>query len=74
MTVLSFRTGTYARNIYLYGDVSGTRFSNIPTEYVEPVKQYAATNFSDNQIQNALTQGWIAQQEFDDTMAYKPVA
>jgi len=68
--ILNFRTSTYARNIYLYGN---TTFSAIPTEYVEPVKQYAAVTFSITQIDNALTQGWITQQEYDDTIAYIPV-
>lgn len=66
--VYSFRTSTYARNIYLYGTTS---FDSIPAEYHEPVKQYAAANFTDEQIQTALTNLWISQTEFDETMAYK---
>jgi hypothetical protein len=66
--IYAFRTGTYSRNIYLYGN---TTFAAIPVEYHEPVKQYAATNFSDEQIANALYRGWITQEEYDQTMAYK---
>ncbi|MED1948999.1 hypothetical protein [Brevibacillus centrosporus] len=52
----------------------------IPAEYHEPVKQHAATNFTvepyaraDNrtrQIDLALTNGWITQDERDQTVAY----
>lgn len=68
MAVYAFRTGTYARNIYLYGN---SRFEDIPQEYHQPVKQHAAAHFTNDQIDNALTQGWITQSEYDETMAYK---
>jgi hypothetical protein len=75
MAVLTFRTNTYARNIYLYGSTSGTRLTNIPAEYVEPVKKAAAATFSVEQIDNTLSQEWITQTEYDETMAIKyPVA
>jgi hypothetical protein len=74
MAIYSFRTSTYARNIYLYGDVSGTRLTTIPAEYVEPVKQYAANTFSREQIDNAHLKGWITDQEYADTLAYIPAA
>lgn len=70
MAVLNFRTSTYARNIYLYGT---TTFAAIPTEYIEPVKQYAGEAFTKGQLDNALAQGWINQQEYDETIAYIPV-
>lgn len=66
--VLAFRTSTYARNIYLYGTYT---FAQLPTEYVEPVKQYAAATFSLSQIDNALASEYISQQEYDDTIAYR---
>ncbi|PYI57009.1 hypothetical protein [Paenibacillus flagellatus] len=66
MPIYAFRTNTYARNIYLYGTQS---FADIPAAYVQPVKQYAAETFTVAQIDNALEQGWITQQEYDDTMA-----
>lgn len=68
MAVYAFRTGTYARNIYLYGQTS---FDAIPFEYHEPVKQYAAENFSDEQIQTARENLWISETEYEQTMAYK---
>lgn len=70
MAVYSFRTGPYARNIYLYGT---QKFTDIPAEYVEPVKQYAATNYTNVQITEALNSVFITQQEYDDTLAYKVV-
>lgn len=66
MTVQSFLTGTYARNIY----IGGTRsFSTIPAEYHTPVKQYAADNFTRGQIDNALFMNYITTQEYDETIA-----
>jgi hypothetical protein len=72
---------SYARAIYLDGT---KRFSDIRAEYVIPVKQYAATGvvngahyplafngYTDEQLTNALTQGWISQQEYDETIAYR---
>lgn len=69
MSVLSFRTSTYARNVYIYGT---TKLADIPVEYYVPVEQYAATNFRLDQIDNALAQGWITQQEYDETLSYRP--
>jgi len=68
MAVYSFLVRAYARDIYLYGN---RHFSDIRREYVEPVKQYVAQTFSQEQIGNALAQGWITQQEYEETMAYK---
>lgn len=75
MAIYTFRTNTYARNIYLYGTERLTArdgFGGIPTEYYIPVEQKAAELYTNEQIQNALTQGWINQQEYDETMTYKP--
>jgi len=70
MPVLPFRTSTFTRNIYLYGN---TLFTEIPVEYVEPVKEYAAITYSRLQIDCALNKGWITQQEYDETIAYIPL-
>lgn len=77
MPVYSFRTSNYARNIYIYGV---TKFSDIDPEYLVPVKQYAAANYTiapyateDNrtrQIDLALNNGWITQEERDETVSY----
>jgi hypothetical protein len=68
--IYAFRTSTYARDIYLYGNRT---LQQVPEEYVQPVKQYAADTFSNEQIMNALTNGWITQSEYNDTMALKAV-
>jgi predicted DNA-binding ArsR family transcriptional regulator len=68
--ILSFRTSTYARSIYIFGT---DRLANIPSEYVEPVKQYSAKNYTREQIDNALAQGWITQEEYDQTITYPQV-
>lgn len=80
MPIYSFLVGSYAREIYLYGNRT---FANINQAYVEPVKLYAATGYFNGQptvnftgfsvpeIDNALAKGWITQQEYDDTIALK---
>lgn len=65
MAVYSFRVGPYARSIYIYG--SGT-FATTPTEYHQPVKQYASDNFTPWEIDEALRKGYITQQEYDETV------
>lgn len=77
MAVYSFRTGVYARNIYLYGNERFTArdgFNGIAEEYHEPVKQYAAKNFTLIETDNALFQTWITQEEYDGTIAYRTEA
>lgn len=69
MAVYSFRVGPYARSIYLYGSES---FVTIPTEYHQPVKEYAAQNFTPYQIDQALANGYITQQEYDETILLIP--
>lgn len=59
----------YAKAIYLDGT---KRFADIRADYVSYVKQYAADNYTLAQIDNALAQGWITQQEYDDTIALRP--
>ena len=65
--VIGFRTSTYARNVYLYGN---TTLTAIPSDYYIPVEQYAAATFSLSQIDNALARGWITQAQHDETVAY----
>lgn len=68
MTLLSFRTSTYARNIYTFGS---TTFDSIPTEYHEAVKQYGASTYTDELIKDAYDKLYINEQECNETMAYK---
>jgi hypothetical protein len=67
LRILPFRTSSYARSIYSLGTLTLTA---IPAEYYIPVEQYAAANYTTSQIDNALAQGWITQDQYDETMAY----
>jgi ribulose bisphosphate carboxylase small subunit len=58
----------YAKAIYIDGT---KKFSDIRPEYDPYVKQYAVNNYTQEQIDNALAQGWITQTEYDDTMSYR---
>jgi hypothetical protein len=66
MAINNLLVKAYAVNIFKYGNRA---FSTIPTEYVEPVKQYAATNFTLQEIDNALEKGYITEQEYTETLA-----
>jgi len=73
MAVHPLLTKQYAKSIYQYGTRRFTdrdEYEGIPTEYHEPVKQYAAANFTLELIDNALDQTWINQTEYDETIAY----
>jgi hypothetical protein len=74
MAVYSFRTGIFARDIYLYGNQRFTArdgFNGIPLEYHIPVKQYAAKNFTLLETDKALANNWINQQEYDETITLR---
>jgi hypothetical protein len=61
-------TRGYAFSIY----IDGVRtFAATNATYHVEIKTYAAGNFTEAQIINALTMGWITQVEFDETMAIK---
>ncbi|KKC45822.1 hypothetical protein VE23_25205 [Paenibacillus sp. D9] len=67
--ILSFLVGSYARDIFLYGNRT---FPSIKPDYVQPVKQYAAATYSYDQVDNALSRGWITAQEHAHTTALMP--
>jgi hypothetical protein len=72
MTVYTFRIGPYARDIYIFGTKRFTERDGYPAinpEYIQPVKEYAAKNYTQSQIDNALARTWINQQEYDETCA-----
>jgi hypothetical protein len=74
--IYAFRTSTYVRSIYLYGTERFTArdgYNGIDPQYIPYVKDYAAKNYTKAQIDNALIQGWINQQEYDETIALIPV-
>jgi predicted RNA-binding protein associated with RNAse of E/G family len=59
----------YAIDIYIYGSRT---LANIPTDYYIPVEQYAATTFTADELQTALANGWITQQQYTETESYIP--
>ena len=77
MTVLGFRTTNYAVCIYVHGT---QRIANIPSEYHEPVKKYAAEKYTiehyapennrTKQLDIALANGYITAVEYDETIEY----
>lgn len=84
MPILNFQVSTYARNIYLLGVTTLNYVQTNFPNYYEPVERYAATGivnnvhypstfngYTDAQLNNALTQGWITQQEYNETISYR---
>jgi cation diffusion facilitator CzcD-associated flavoprotein CzcO len=87
MTIYGFRVSTYANAVYVFGSNRLTArdgFTGVPASYYGPVEIFAATGkvngvqyipnftgYTDNQLSIALASGWINQQEYDETMAYK---
>jgi hypothetical protein len=68
MAIVTSLVKAYARAIYLDGT---KKFSEIFPDYAEPVKKYAVLTYSTEQIDNALTQGWVTKEEYDETLAYR---
>ena len=66
MTILML-TRQYAVCVYIYGTRA---FSTVHVDYREAVKRYAAENYSLTQIDEALTKGYITEQEHAETIAY----
>jgi hypothetical protein len=74
LLILPFMVSSYADAVYKYGTFRLTERDGYPgvvATYREPVKQYAAENYTEVQIDNALSKGWITQQEYDETMELK---
>ena len=77
MAILSYRVGIFARDIYLYGNQRFTArdgYTGIPEEYHQPVKEYAAKNFTLYETDKALNLTWITQQEYDETVILRTEA
>jgi len=74
MAVFAPLVSQYSVNTYLTGKQRFTArdgYTGVPTSYVDPVKGYAAKNFYIDDLDTAKGQGWINQQEYDETMALK---
>ena len=63
-------TRQYAVCVYIYGTRA---FSTVHVDYREAVKRYAAGNYSQTQIDEALAKGYITEQEYVETIAYTQV-
>lgn len=62
---------SYATNVYLAGRNTLGNIGATRPEYVQPVMLHAAKNYFIEDIDNALTRGWITTQEHADTLALK---
>lgn len=67
MAVVQILVKQYAVCVYQYGT---RKLSAVNEAYVEPVKQYAAENYSLTVIDNALVKEYISEQEYQETIAY----
>jgi len=71
MAVNPLLVRSYATNVYLAGTNSFANIAATRPDYVQPVKQYAADKYYIDDIDNALTKGWITPEEHADTLALK---
>jgi hypothetical protein len=74
MAVYSFYTIMYTKQIYLAGSQRFTArdgCTGINEEYHTPVKEYAAANLMDYEIEFAKEQGYINETEYAETMSIK---
>lgn len=60
-------TKQYAVCVYVHGT---RKFETVVVDYHEPVKKYAADNYTLEQIDNALVKGYITESEYLETMKY----
>lgn len=74
MTVNTILVKSYATNVYLTGSNSLTNIGTTRPEYVQPVMQRAADAYYIDDIDRALTNGWITPTEHADTLALKEVS
>lgn len=72
MAVNSLLTKQYAVCVFVYGT---RKFETVVSDYHEPVKKYAADNYTLEQIDNALVKGFVTESEYQETIKYtQPVA
>lgn len=71
MAVNTILVKSYATNVYLTGRNSLTNIGATRPDYVEPVMKYCADNYWIENVDDALTNGWITAQEHADTLALK---
>ena len=72
MAVNNLLVKQYAVCVYVYGT---RKFDTVVADYHEPVKKFAAENYTLEQIDNALVKGNITETEYQETIAYtQPIA
>lgn len=71
MTVNSLLVRSYASNVYMTGMNSLSNIGSTRPDYVEPVKRQAAKVYYIEDIDNALTKGWITPIEHAETLSLK---
>ena len=62
---------SYALNVYMTGRNTLENISSTRPDYVQPVMLYAAQTYYIEDINEALSNGWITSQEHADTLALK---
>lgn len=58
----------YALCVYQIGT---RKLTTVHVEYVEAVKEFVALNYAYELIDTALVKGYITEQEYQETIAYK---
>jgi hypothetical protein len=71
MAVNTLLVRSYATNVYLVGKNTLDNIQATRPEYVQPVMQYCADNYYIDDVDNALSNGWITSQQHADTLALK---
>lgn len=71
MVVHSFLVNTYARNVYVFGTKKLADIATEPDNYRDAVVKRGAELYSEKDLQESLKQGFITQEEYDETMAAK---
>lgn len=71
MEVNQLLVNSYAANVYMTGRNSLSNIGATRPEYVAPVMKRAAEHYYIDDIDRALTNGWITTEEHADTLALK---
>lgn len=67
MSINKLLTKQYAVCVYVHGTRS---FETVVADYHEPVKQFAAENYTLEQIDNAYVKGYITDTEYQQTIVF----
>lgn len=67
MAVHNLLVKAYGVNIYKYGNRT---FSTIPVDYHDPVKMHVADTYTLSDIDKALVEQYITQEEYDATLSF----